>query len=1016
MKKTRLFFFLLLLLTIFPWIAFADDLTPDFQRAITLSREHADSPTGWVPTSPASESRQIINISGVPATDAAFGMKYDSAYGDGKNYLIVRTLGKTDYMGSNYVNQPNYTVFGKATESAYWVTTGNQATKFLQENGGTSANAVKLLERGLGMKNDNSHTIMVEYAVLADNDHILRPTKNTDIKTYDTNPDSYGTKATYGAKPADMTQATYDNYVGTATQQGYYEYWKKKTYDSAVTSSDAFPWTQIGYTFFWGNGEAKVSDIQGMSEFILLGGTSVQIYGLYAPQSYIYTLNKGGTFSTDADAQYGNGFAGFKVDGTCDTIWAGHRFQRNVSTGAANQINITNTGSLSGGQGLLIWSLNYAVDNQVTISGATANKFATSDTANIAVLFKGDTTAYGGVAAPTGTNTLTNSGTISSPGTAIKAEAGDTNITNNTGGLIEGVNYAIQTGDGNDTVTVNGGNIKGNVNLGTGNDKLIINTGASVIGEIRTGNLAKVTMNGGILEMTGGVISANGVTGGAGNETVTVKGGEIAGKIDLGTGTDDKFLVTGEKSNVNLSLTLNRDTAGSAQVLVKDGSNGTVTIADNTKLTVTVAGTKNIQNKDQFLVADAGKTLTVTPANLVIQNDSSLPMVSFSATKDGNQLYLVAARNGSYYGANSGNASLGALLDNLANTATGDFANVLGDLDKSGDAGNARKLEPTVDRGTLQAGFATNTQVNRTIINRMVEFRTAGLGAGESGISTGDEPAKWGVWTQGFGAFMNQAAAGSSNGYTANIWGGSLGFDRLVYKNVLVGLSGSYARNNIRTEDVSTNTNADSYQGNLYGNLARDAYYLNGILSYAYNRYDASRHIVFGTTNRIATSNYGGQQYSAYVEGGYGVKKSGFDITPLLSLQYMRLNINDYSESGADSLNLNVNAQRYNMFQSGLGAKLAYPIAGKDLRFIPEVHAKWFYDFVGDPQQAASTFTGGGASFATQGIDPAKSSYNLGAMLTIITTRNVTLTLNYDFDMKTDFYSHNGYFNLRYVF
>jgi len=946
MKKTRLIVFLLFLFIFPPWIASAEDLSPDFQRAITLSREHADNPTGWVSDYTAGDKR-MVTITGNPATEnTAFGLKYDpNGYGDGKNYLIVRTLGKTDYMGSNYVNQPDYKVFGSATQKAYWVTTGNEATNFIRDKA-TSTNWVRLMERGLGMKDDNSHTAMVEYAVIADNDHILRPTKISDIKTYSKMASDYGTSAKFPTTPPDgMTQATYDNYVGgNGVAKGFYQYWKEQTFDSDVKSNEAFPWTQIGYTFFWGNGEAKLADIQGMSEFILLGQTPVQIYGIYAPQSYIYTLNKDGAFSTAADAQYGNGFASFKIDGTCDTVWAGHRFQRNVSTGAANQINITNAGSLSDGQGLLIWSLNYAVDNQGTISGATANKFATTNTANIAVLFKGDTTAYGSVAAPTGSNTLTNSGTISSPGTAIKAEAGDTNITNNAG-EISGGNYAIQTGAGNDTVTVNGG--------------------------------------------------------------------KIAGKIDLGTGTTDTFET---KAGSKLSFTLNKGTASSAQVLVKDGSNGTVTIADNTTLAVTVASTKNVQNKDQFLIADAGKTLSVTPANLAIQNDISLPMVSFSATKDGNQLYLVAARNSSYYGASSGNASLGNLLDSLANSATGDMANVLGDLDKSGDAGNARKLEPTVDRGTVQAGFATNAQVTRTIVNRMVEFRTAGLGAGESGISTGDEPTKWGVWTQGFGAFMNQAAAGSSNGYTANIWGGSLGFDRLVYKNVLVGLSGSYARNNIRTEDVSTNTNADSYQGNLYGNLARDAYYLNGILSYAYNRYDASRHIVFGTTNRIATSNYDGQQYSAYAEGGYGFKNGGFDITPLLSFQYMRLHINDYAEAGAASLNLNVDAQRYNMFQSGLGAKLAYPITGKDLRLIPEVHAKWLYDFVGDPQQAASTFTGGGASFATQGFDPAKSSYNLGAMLTIMTARNVTLTLNYDFDMKTDFYSHNGYFNLRYVF
>jgi hypothetical protein len=46
-----------------------------------------------------------------------------------------------------------------------------------------------------------------------------------------------------------MTQSVYDAFVGTALQESYYQYWKEKAYDSAATSSNAFPWTQLGYRF-----------------------------------------------------------------------------------------------------------------------------------------------------------------------------------------------------------------------------------------------------------------------------------------------------------------------------------------------------------------------------------------------------------------------------------------------------------------------------------------------------------------------------------------------------------------------------------------------------------------------------------------------------------------------------------------------------------------------------------------------------------------------------------------------
>ena len=982
--------------------ATAEDLNPTYKESIPLSRQHADSPAGWVPDYPTSGSRQIVTIQGDPDKENAhFGLTYDTkGYGDGKNYLIVRTLSKTDYMGSNYVNQPGYKVFGKATESAYWVTTGNEATKFLRDNGGTSANIVKLMERALGMNNDGSHTAMVEYAVIADNDHILRPTKISDIKTYATDPTKYGTNASYGEKPSDMTQATYDNYVGTATQTGYYEYWKKKTYDSDAGSNDAFPWTQIGYTFLWGNGQEKLADIQGLSEFILLGGTSLQIYGLYSPQSYIYTLNKDGAFSTAADAQYGNGFASFKVDGTCDSLWAGHRFQRNVSTGTANQINITNTGSISGGQGLLIWSLNYAVNNQGTISGATANKFATTNTGNIAVLFKGDTTAYGDIPAPAGSNNLTNSGTISSPGTAVMAEAGDTNITNKSGGLLTGDTVAIQIGQANAAPAV-----KGIIdNTGT-----ISSSGTAIKAD--RGDNTIVNNSGGII--SGGVYA---IQTGAGNDTVTVKGGEIAGKVDLGTGPD-KFDVTGADGAAKLSFTIDRDTAASAQILVKDGGNGTVSIADNTKLAVTVGGAKNIQNNDRFLIADAGGTLTVTPANLVIQNDGSLPMVGFSALKDANKLYLLAARNGSYYGGNSGNTSLGNLLDSLANTATGDMANVLGNLDKSGDAGNALKLQPNVDGGTMQASFGAMNKYTGAVVNRIEQVMTGrAAGEGMTGIATGDESARNGAWVQGFGSYLHQDPQGTVNGYSADIWGVAFGFDRYFFPSLMLGLSGGYARNKITTADPNTGADADSYQAGLYGNLAREAYYLDGVFSFAYNKYNASRHIAFGTTNRIAKSNYNGQQYSGYLEGGYAFGVNSFTITPLASVQYMHLQLGDYTETEAGDLNLHVDSQGYNMLQVGVGAKLSYQLTSRDVRIIPELHGKFLYDFIGDQQQATATFTGGGASFATKGFDPPRASGNLGAKLTLMTKNNLSFALNYDYEWKAGYYSHNGYFHIRYAF
>ena len=85
-------------------------------------------------------------------------------------------------------------------------------------------------------------------------------------------------------------------------------------------------------------------------------------------------------------------------------------------------------------------------------------------------------------------------------------------------------------------------------------------------------------------------------------------------------------------------------------------------------------------------------------------------------------------------------------------------------------------------------------------------------------------------------------------------------------------------------------------------------------------------------------------------------------------------------------------------------------------KFVPEIHAKWLYDYIGDAQQTTSTFTGGGASFTTRGFKPERSSYNLGAKVTMISETDLAVELNYDFEYKSDYFNHSGYGVIRKKF
>jgi outer membrane autotransporter protein len=276
-----------------------------------------------------------------------------------------------------------------------------------------------------------------------------------------------------------------------------------------------------------------------------------------------------------------------------------------------------------------------------------------------------------------------------------------------------------------------------------------------------------------------------------------MNGGRVSGIIDLGTGTDNMNIAGGAAAR--LDLTLDRNTMNTASVINIE----TVTIADHTNLGVSLAGPA-VRNNDRFLVVDAG-TLTATPANLVVLGDASVPMISFSAAKDGGRLYLVVSRNYCYYRDMSGTPSLGAALDGLANSATGDMANVLGALDRSGSAANALQLQPTADgdQATVEAGFTTAGRFLETTTSRIGQIIAGNaLNGLRTGISTGDAALNWGMWAQGFGSYLKQEPRDTTMGYTAHIWGTSVGLDRLVSDNSLFGVSGGFAKSHIRTTDT----------------------------------------------------------------------------------------------------------------------------------------------------------------------------------------------------------------------
>ena len=368
---------------------------------------------------------------------------------------------------------------------------------------------------------------------------------------------------------------------------------------------------------------------------------------------------------------------------------------------------------------------------------------------------------------------------------------------------------------------------------------------------------------------------------------------------------------------------------------------------------------------------------------------------------------------------NSNAASVGAALDN-GGLITPDMSNVLKTLEAAENSQIASSLNtmyPTSDRGVIET---TNGSLDKFVEATVLRLQDSKAEETKDKSKTSaDVSLDKSIWAQTYGDYANQDARGLSNGYLARLWGTAIGFDRSFLADRLrLGFAQGFAGSQILSADSSGRTNITSYQSCLYTEYEgkKHPYILDVVLSYGYNDFDSSRRVTAATINRTASADYHGDQFSSYLEGGYKFKKKNFDITPLLAIDYNHLHISGYTESGADSLDLNVDAQNYDTLQVGTGFRVSRAFDTKNMLITPELRFRYFYAAINDKQETLASFAGGGTSFQTNGFRPAPSSFNLGTRLEFFNKKNITLLADCDTSFKDGYYEVGGSLTVKYSF
>ena len=581
-----------------------------------------------------------------------------------------------------------------------------------------------------------------------------------------------------------------------------------------------------------------------------------------------------------------------------------------------------------------------------------------------------------------------------------------TNVTNALGGAVynEG-DFGVSGNFTNNKVISQSGSALGGAIYNTGD--FTVNSGSQFSGNsaVQGGAIYnKGTMN--IADTTFSGNSSNG-TGGAihnlANRTINLSGtntfsGNTAGGVKNDIHNDGTLNVSG-------LLALDGGITGTGTVNFLDGSS--LKAALNSETAIITAGTITGQTAFVLETGSEGGTIKL---------EGTQDSFSFAS----NSLYDITNENGTYTFAKKDSAAIaestgatGVVADTIAAVTSGtsslDEFNVV--------AENINTMLQSSDTEVVAAGVQAAkalAQVEAPVVQAQVTQTVSQILAaagsrlsGGSTVSTGESSGdfalgKGSVWAKGL---YNKSKYSGTDGFDAYSRGIALGAEAQITDSVKVGLGYAYTNSDIKPD--LRKTDIDSNSALLYGEYKPNNWYVNGIASYTWGRYDEHR---YATTD--VSGKYDVNTIALQAMTGYDIHMDALTFTPEAGLRYMNIDQKAYT----DSIGSHIAGNSSDIFTGVLGAKAVYDWNITDnILLKPQVRAAITYDFVRDNATAVMSLANGSV-IATDSKALKRFGTEFAVGLTTDIADNLEMGIFWEGKFRNDYTDNTGMINVKYNF
>jgi fibronectin-binding autotransporter adhesin len=266
------------------------------------------------------------------------------------------------------------------------------------------------------------------------------------------------------------------------------------------------------------------------------------------------------------------------------------------------------------------------------------------------------------------------------------------------------------------------------------------------------------------------------------------------------------------------------------------------------------------------------------------------------------------------------------------------------------------------------------------------------------------------IWVEPFGNSLTLKRHGLEIGAQANSGGVAIGYDGQISENFVLGVGGAWNRSHLKWHDHRGHSDVDGVYGGVYFDSQKDNFYIGGSCLIGTDFYDTSRHIRFLTTNRKAKATYQALDIMAQIATAYLFGSPQAFFYPYANLDYLYLNTEEFTESGAGSLDLTVKQHTDTTLRTemGLGLQVQDTNAAETVCISPLISIGWVNMAPLHRPLLKSNFIGTTIPFSVRGWDETWNLLNANIGLTT-TYRCFRLSLQYNAELSPN--KHTTFFN-----